>query len=143
METAPDKFTWQEAKAHCQALGAEIATTGQLYAAWTRGLDHCSPGWLADGSVRYPIITPRERCGGSVPGVKTIFLFRNQTGFPDAQSRYDVFCFRGKAAVAGIRYRLGRGCARGGVASTPRPCRSIGDPGLGAAPLPREEFHPA
>ncbi|XP_019411142.1 PREDICTED: brevican core protein isoform X4 [Crocodylus porosus] len=96
LETAPDKFTWQEAKAHCQALGAEIATTGQLYAAWTRGLDHCSPGWLADGSVRYPIVTPRERCGGSVPGVKTIFLFRNQTGFPDAQSRYDVFCFRGE-----------------------------------------------
>ncbi|XP_019375945.1 PREDICTED: brevican core protein isoform X1 [Gavialis gangeticus] len=94
LETAPDKFTWQEAEAHCQALGAEIATTGQLYAAWTQGLDHCSPGWLADGSVRYPIITPRERCGGSVPGVKTIFLFRNQTGFPDAQSRYDVFCFR-------------------------------------------------
>ncbi|XP_019376182.1 PREDICTED: brevican core protein isoform X4 [Gavialis gangeticus] len=96
LETAPDKFTWQEAEAHCQALGAEIATTGQLYAAWTQGLDHCSPGWLADGSVRYPIITPRERCGGSVPGVKTIFLFRNQTGFPDAQSRYDVFCFRGE-----------------------------------------------
>ncbi|NXP53802.1 PGCB protein, partial [Heliornis fulica] len=58
------------------------------------GLDACSPGWLADGSVRYPIVTPRERCGGALPGVKTIFLFRNQTGFPDAQSRYDAYCFR-------------------------------------------------
>ncbi|XP_074837528.1 brevican core protein [Carettochelys insculpta] len=92
--TAPDKFTLEEAKAHCEELGAEIATPGQLYAAWNEGLDHCSSGWLADGSVRYPIVTPRERCGGSLPGVKTIFLFRNQTGFPDAQSRYDVYCFR-------------------------------------------------
>uniref|UniRef100_A0A8B9SFM1 Brevican core protein n=1 Tax=Apteryx owenii TaxID=8824 RepID=A0A8B9SFM1_APTOW len=100
LETAPDKFTLEEAAARCRALGAELASTGQLYAAWSGGLDSCSPGWLADGSVRYPIVTPRERCGGSLPGVKTIFLFRNQTGFPDARSRYDAYCFRGKGARA-------------------------------------------
>ncbi|NXR00903.1 PGCB protein, partial [Sagittarius serpentarius] len=94
LETAPDKFTLEEAAARCRVLGAELASTGQLYAAWSAGLDACSPGWLADGSVRYPIVTPRERCGGALPGVKTIFLFRNQTGFPDAQSRYDAYCFR-------------------------------------------------
>ncbi|XP_025899015.1 brevican core protein [Nothoprocta perdicaria] len=94
LETAPDKFTLAEAAARCRALGATLATTGQLYAAWSSGLDSCSPGWLADGSVRYPIVTPRERCGGSLPGVKSIFLFRNQTGFPDADSRYDAYCFR-------------------------------------------------
>ncbi|XP_064355008.1 brevican core protein isoform X2 [Dromaius novaehollandiae] len=94
LETAPDKFTLEEAEARCQALGAELASTGQLYAAWSGGLDACSPGWLADGSVRYPIVAPRERCGGSLPGVKTIFVFRNQTGFPDAHSRYDAYCFR-------------------------------------------------
>ncbi|KAK2543505.1 Bcan isoform A [Columba livia] len=94
LETAPDKFTLEEAAARCRVLGAELARTGQLYAAWNAGLDACSPGWLADGSVRYPIVTPRERCGGALPGVKTIFLFRNQTGFPDAQSRYDAYCFR-------------------------------------------------
>ncbi|XP_075381027.1 brevican core protein [Mycteria americana] len=94
LETAPDKFTLEEAAERCRALGAELASTGQLYAAWSAGLDACSPGWLADGSVRYPIVTPRERCGGALPGVKTIFLFRNQTGFPDAQSRYDAYCFR-------------------------------------------------
>ncbi|XP_055553259.1 brevican core protein isoform X1 [Falco cherrug] len=94
LETAPDKFTLEEAAARCRALGTELASTGQLYAAWSAGLDACSPGWLADGSVRYPIVTPRERCGGALPGVKTIFLFRNQTGFPDAQSRYDAYCFR-------------------------------------------------
>ncbi|NXO97175.1 PGCB protein, partial [Certhia brachydactyla] len=94
LETAPDRFTLEEAAQRCRTLGAELASPGQLYAAWNAGLDACSPGWLADGSVRYPIVTPRERCGGALPGVKTIFLFRNQTGFPDAQSRYDAYCFR-------------------------------------------------
>ncbi|NXF66759.1 PGCB protein, partial [Ciccaba nigrolineata] len=94
LETTPDKFTLEEAAARCRALGAELASTGQLYAAWSAGLDACSPGWLADGSVRYPIVTPRERCGGALPGVKTIFPFRNQTGFPEAQSRYHADCFR-------------------------------------------------
>ncbi|NXN45050.1 PGCB protein, partial [Rhinoptilus africanus] len=94
LETSPEKFTLEEAAAHCRALGAQLARTGQLYAAWSGGLDACNPGWLADGSVRYPIVTPRERCGGALPGVKPIFLFRNQTGFPDAQSRYDAYCFR-------------------------------------------------
>lgn len=95
LESTPTKFSLEQAKNHCRALGAEIATTGQLYAAWNDGLDQCNPGWLADGSVRYPIITPRERCGGSSPGVKTIFLFRNQTGFPDSSAAYDVYCYRG------------------------------------------------
>uniref|UniRef100_H3A9N1 Brevican n=1 Tax=Latimeria chalumnae TaxID=7897 RepID=H3A9N1_LATCH len=94
--STPEKFTLEEAKRFCEEQGAEIATTGQLYAAWNEGLDQCDPGWLADGSVRYPIVTPRERCGGSLPGVKTIYLFKNQTGFPDPSSRYNVFCLRGR-----------------------------------------------
>ncbi|XP_062820900.1 brevican core protein isoform X3 [Anolis carolinensis] len=93
--SSPQRFSWPEGQEACQALGASVATTGQLYAAWSQGLDHCNPGWLADRSARYPIVAPREKCGGSVPGVKTLFRFRNQTGFPDPQtSRYDVFCFR-------------------------------------------------
>uniref|UniRef100_A0A8C6YH55 Link domain-containing protein n=1 Tax=Naja naja TaxID=35670 RepID=A0A8C6YH55_NAJNA len=96
VESSPGKFTWEEAKAACEKLELEMATTGQLYAAWNQGLDHCNPGWLADGSVRYPIVMPREKCGGNMPGVKTLFVFRNQTGFPDPQSKFDVFCFQGK-----------------------------------------------
>lgn len=92
----PDKLTLEEARAYCQERGAEIATTGQLYAAWDGGLDRCSPGWLADGSVRYPIVTPSQRCGGGLPGVKTLFLFPNQTGFPNKHSRFNVYCFRGE-----------------------------------------------
>ncbi|XP_069805543.1 brevican core protein isoform X4 [Dendropsophus ebraccatus] len=99
LSTSPIKFTLKEAREHCRTLGSEIATTGQLYAAWSGGLDQCNPGWLADGSVRYPIVAPRERCGGNSPGVKTIFQFRNQTGFPDSKAKYDVYCFKGKNTV--------------------------------------------
>lgn len=97
--SAPNKFTLSEARDYCRTLGAEMANTGQLYAAWNEGVDQCNPGWLADGSVRYPIVTPREKCGGNSPGVKTVFQFRNQTGFPDPQARYDVYCFRGEGPV--------------------------------------------
>ncbi|XP_064588778.1 brevican core protein isoform X5 [Zonotrichia leucophrys gambelii] len=113
LETSPARFTLEEAAQRCRALGAELASPGQLYAAWNAGLDACSPGWLADGSVRYPIVTPRERCGGALPGVKTIFLFRNQTGFPDAQSRYDAYCFREESQ--------GAAPGRAGSASPERP----------------------
>ncbi|KAM4567977.1 brevican core protein isoform 2-T2 [Fundulus diaphanus] len=92
--SAPQRFTFSEAKAYCVSHGAELATTAQLYAAWNDGLNHCSPGWLADGSVRYPIVTPSERCGGGEPGVKTIYRYSNQTGFPDTLTQHDVYCFK-------------------------------------------------
>ncbi|XP_031601762.1 brevican core protein isoform X1 [Oreochromis aureus] len=92
--STPQRFTFGEAKAYCLSHGAELATTAQLYAAWNDGLNHCSPGWLADGSVRYPIVTPRERCGGGEPGVRTVYRYSNQTGFPETHSRHDVYCFR-------------------------------------------------
>ncbi|XP_067366348.1 brevican core protein [Channa argus] len=88
------RLTFWEAKAYCLSHGAELATTAQLYAAWNDGLNHCSPGWLADGSVRYPIVTPRERCGGGEPGVRTVYRYSNQTGFPEAHTRHDVYCFK-------------------------------------------------
>uniref|UniRef100_A0A3B3D5T1 Brevican core protein-like n=1 Tax=Oryzias melastigma TaxID=30732 RepID=A0A3B3D5T1_ORYME len=92
-DDAPQQLSFHEARAFCGAAGARLATTAQLYAAWSEGLDHCSPGWLADGSVRYPIRNPRERCGGPQAGVKTLYRFSNQTGFPEASSLHDVFCF--------------------------------------------------
>uniref|UniRef100_A0A3Q4HHX5 Brevican n=1 Tax=Neolamprologus brichardi TaxID=32507 RepID=A0A3Q4HHX5_NEOBR len=95
----PQHLTFNEAQSYCRATGAELATTAQLYLAWSEGLDHCSPGWLSDGSVRYPIITPRERCGGALPGVKTLYQFSNQTGFPETSSLHDVYCFKGDNVV--------------------------------------------
>uniref|UniRef100_A0A3Q2DLQ0 Aggrecan core protein-like n=1 Tax=Cyprinodon variegatus TaxID=28743 RepID=A0A3Q2DLQ0_CYPVA len=90
-----DSFAYDEAVEHCQKLNSTLATPGQLYAAWKRGLDKCRPGWLKDRSVRYPITTPKSYCGGGQAGVHTIYTFPNQTGFPDEHSRYDAYCFKG------------------------------------------------
>lgn len=98
-DSVPQQLSFDEAQSYCRAAGAELATTAQLYLAWSEGLDHCSPGWLSDGSVRYPITTPRERCGGPQAGVKTLYRFRNQTGFPDPSSLHDVYCFKGEYFV--------------------------------------------
>ncbi|XP_033023253.1 aggrecan core protein isoform X3 [Lacerta agilis] len=92
--TQPDQFTLQEAQEYCQSQNATLASTGQLYAAWKLGLDNCRAGWLADGSLRYPIVHPRPACGGEKPGVRTTYLYPNQTGFPDPQSKHHAFCFR-------------------------------------------------
>ncbi|XP_067878550.1 neurocan core protein-like [Heterodontus francisci] len=88
-----DSLSFEEATLYCEERGTRLATTGELYAAWSGGLDHCTPGWLFDGSVRYPIVAPRERCGGPLPGVKTIYAFHNQTGLLDPASLHGAFCF--------------------------------------------------
>ncbi|XP_055368957.1 brevican core protein-like [Betta splendens] len=93
-DAVPQQMSFDEAQSFCRAAGAELATTAQLYLAWSEGLDRCSPGWLSDGSVRYPIRTPRERCGGPQAGVKTLYRFSNQTGFPEPSSLHDAYCFR-------------------------------------------------
>uniref|UniRef100_A0AAY4EFB7 Neurocan core protein n=1 Tax=Denticeps clupeoides TaxID=299321 RepID=A0AAY4EFB7_9TELE len=67
----PEKLSLASASTHCHALGGQLATVGQIYLAWQAGLDRCDPGWLADGSVRYPINQPRRNCGGDEPGVRT------------------------------------------------------------------------
>lgn len=90
-----DSFSYNEAVQHCLNLNTTLATTAQIYAAWSQGLDKCRPGWLMDRSVRYPITTPRPNCGGGQAGVHTIYAFSNQTGFPDEHSRYDAYCFKG------------------------------------------------
>ncbi|XP_050009984.1 aggrecan core protein [Alexandromys fortis] len=97
--TRLEQFTFQEAQAFCEAQNATLASTGQLYAAWSHGLDKCYAGWLADGSLRYPIVTPRPACGGDKPGVRTVYLYPNQTGLPDPLSRHHAFCFRGVSVV--------------------------------------------
>lgn len=89
------RLTLAGARAQCRRQGAALASVGQLHLAWHEGLDQCDPGWLADGSVRYPIQTPRRRCGGPAPGVRTVYRFANRTGFPAPGARFDAYCFRG------------------------------------------------
>ncbi|KAF7702954.1 neurocan core protein isoform X1 [Silurus meridionalis] len=94
--SVPDKLSLATASTHCHTLGAQLATVGQLYLAWQSGLDRCDPGWLADGSVRYPINQPRRNCGGDEPGVRTLYLNPNRTGFPHTASLFDTYCYREK-----------------------------------------------
>nr|XP_020467921.1 aggrecan core protein-like isoform X2 [Monopterus albus]XP_020467922.1 aggrecan core protein-like isoform X2 [Monopterus albus] len=92
--TVPEKLSLATASTHCHSLGAQLATVGQLYLAWQIGLDQCDPGWLADGSVRYPINVPRKNCGGDDPGVRTVYSNPNRTGFPDTTALFDAYCYR-------------------------------------------------
>uniref|UniRef100_A0A8C5TIU1 Aggrecan core protein n=1 Tax=Malurus cyaneus samueli TaxID=2593467 RepID=A0A8C5TIU1_9PASS len=97
--TQPEQFTFPEAQRYCESQNATLASVGQLHAAWKQGLDRCYAGWLADGSLRYPIVSPRPACGGDAPGVRTVYQHHNQTGFPEPLSRHHAFCFRALPAV--------------------------------------------
>ncbi|KAG9350632.1 hypothetical protein JZ751_024521, partial [Albula glossodonta] len=97
--TLPEKLSLATASTHCHSLGGQLATVGQLYLAWQAGLDRCDPGWLADGSVRYPINQPRRNCGGDEPGVRTLYHNPNRTGFPDTTALFDAYCYRGTMAT--------------------------------------------
>uniref|UniRef100_A0A8C9T8F3 Hyaluronan and proteoglycan link protein 1 n=1 Tax=Scleropages formosus TaxID=113540 RepID=A0A8C9T8F3_SCLFO len=85
----PSKLTYKEAVQACKNDGAEIAKVGQIYAAWKLlGFDRCDAGWLADGSVRYPISNPRRNCSPTEAAVRFV-------GFPDKKLKlYGVYCFK-------------------------------------------------
>ncbi|XP_062278049.1 hyaluronan and proteoglycan link protein 2 [Scomber scombrus] len=83
-------FSLEQAEHACKRQVAELALVGQLYSAWHfQNYDQCDGGWLKDGSVRFPIHNPRERCGG-IPeaGVRSF-------GFPNKSTHlYGAYCYR-------------------------------------------------
>ncbi|KAG7481249.1 hypothetical protein MATL_G00065130 [Megalops atlanticus] len=84
-----DKFSYDEAIAACKKDGAQIAKVGQIFAAWKLlGYDRCDAGWLADGSVRYPISNPRKRCSPTEAAVRFV-------GFPDKKHKlFGAYCYK-------------------------------------------------
>ncbi|XP_039535680.1 hyaluronan and proteoglycan link protein 2 [Pimephales promelas] len=86
----PGQLDFVEAEHACRREGAGLARTGQIFSSWKfQQLDRCDGGWLQDGSVRFPIINPRERCGGiAEPGVRSF-------GYPSKSLRlYGAYCYR-------------------------------------------------
>ena len=61
------------ASKQCESQGMRLATRRELEHARQLGYDWCECGWLVDGTVGYPIVTPRDGCGGAStpPGVRT------------------------------------------------------------------------
>ncbi|XP_020782239.2 versican core protein-like isoform X2 [Boleophthalmus pectinirostris] len=89
-----EKLTFEQAKAECEKHSTNLASPGQLFAAWRAGLNRCDNGWLSDGSVRYPINIPKPQCGGGQLGVRTLYRFENQTGYPDPEDKHGAYCFK-------------------------------------------------
>ncbi|XP_042344001.1 hyaluronan and proteoglycan link protein 1a [Plectropomus leopardus] len=85
----PDRLTFDEAVQACLDDGAEIAKVGHIYSAWKlENYDRCDAGWLADGSVRYPISRPRKNCSPDEAAVRFV-------GFPDKMLKsYGVYCYK-------------------------------------------------
>lgn len=85
----PERLTFDEAVEACRDDGAEIAKVGHMFAAWKlEGYDRCDAGWLADGSVRYPISRPRKNCSPTEEAVRFV-------GFPDKTVKsYGVYCYK-------------------------------------------------
>lgn len=100
------QLTFSKAQQACKEQESVLATFDQLYTAWEEGLDWCNAGWLADGTVQYPITIPRVPCGGLglAPGVRSYGARHRNL------HRYDAFCFssslRGEMSISTLLFLI-------------------------------------
>ncbi|KAL2093632.1 hypothetical protein ACEWY4_010944 [Coilia grayii] len=78
-------LTYDEAKALCEELGAELATEEQLDAAYNSNMETCRYGWTANMTIAILRHTPREKCALNMTGL--LIKPYNTTGL------YDTYCF--------------------------------------------------
>ncbi|KAJ8414882.1 hypothetical protein AAFF_G00024050 [Aldrovandia affinis] len=95
----PSKMTLEEAQEVCKRRNGQLASPAQMHAAWRQGMDRCDYGWLSDGSARHPVSFPRKQCGGGLLGVRTMYRYLNQTGFPLPTLKLGAYCFKGREPV--------------------------------------------
>ncbi|XP_035666115.1 uncharacterized protein LOC118409300 isoform X6 [Branchiostoma floridae] len=80
-------LTFRAAEAECNKFDARVAQWEDLLHAWDQGMDICRLGWLQDGTVGFPIHSPRAQCKGG-ESAKGIQHFGSQMH----DSKYDVYC---------------------------------------------------
>ena len=74
----------------CKARNMFLATRFELEEARKLGFDNCKCGWLADGTVGLPIVTPTKQCGGGPP--RTMMCPED----PWNGIGWDAYCTKGK-----------------------------------------------
>ncbi|XP_034152611.1 versican a [Esox lucius] len=126
------KMTFEEAKIQCEKRNAVLASPGQLHAAWRKGLDRCDYGWLSDGSVRHPVAVPRMKCGGGLVGVRTMYRYQNQTGFPEPSTQLGAYCFKDRRQLINQTTWVEMS-----VEGTTTPAKPAGDSNTALSPLDR------
>ncbi|XP_013928124.1 PREDICTED: lymphatic vessel endothelial hyaluronic acid receptor 1 isoform X1 [Thamnophis sirtalis] len=85
VDTANINFNFAEAEPVCRQLGLMLAHKSKIEAALKHGFETCSFGWVAEGYVVIPRITPNEKCGKNKTGIA---IWRM-----DVEKKARVYCY--------------------------------------------------